>query len=101
MKSFFILSKTALWSLTLAGMYFTAHFWMGSQDAWEYQVEHDPLAFFFSRLAVTMLVGLFFMLFHWLVNRQLGKGMKLSENLDWIDFWAIAGIAVVLIWLSM
>jgi hypothetical protein len=31
----------------------------------------------------------------------LGKGMHLPENLHWIELWAIAAIAVVLIWLSM
>lgn len=101
MKQLFILLKTILWLMTLPSLYFAAHFWMGSQEAREYQVEHHPLEFFISRLAVTMLLGLIFMLFHWMVNRQLGKGINLPENLQWMEFGVMVVISCVLIWLSM
>ncbi len=51
-------------------MYLSANFWIGSQESWEEAVDTRFWEFLFSRLSITFLVGLIFVLISLLINRM-------------------------------
>lgn len=55
----YIFFKGILLLLTLLITFFTAHFWMGTQEVWDKAMETNLFSFFRNRFIMTLIISLF------------------------------------------
>lgn len=67
-KIIYYLFKAIIIVGMIASLYFSSHFWIGTKEEWDEQVQERFLEFWVSRLAFTLFVGAIFFLFSFLVD---------------------------------
>jgi len=87
MKSLYVTLKIIIAAIGLFCMFLTSIFWLGTEEMWHESVNKNFWKFFLGRLALTFVVGVFFLSLSFLVSIfYCKKENKLNLNICYSIF---------------
>ena len=101
MKFLFIVLKLLNGGLAFLGMYFTSHFWIGTEQQWQAEINKGFWEFFFSRLLFTLIIGGLFFLVSLLLNWIFRKKVNYGKNKNLVELSALIFISIVMVSITM
>jgi hypothetical protein len=100
-KSIYYLLKTILLLGMIASLYFSAHFSIGTKEAWDKQVQEHFFEFWFSRLAFTLFIGAIFFLVSFLVDWMFRKVIQRNRKSTVIEMFLIVILTLAFVALAV
>lgn len=100
-KSVYYLLKIIILVGMIALLYFSAHFWLGTKEAWDEQVKEHFVEFWFSRLAFTLFVGVTSFSFSFLVDWIFRKTVIRKQRKAAMEILLILILSLVFVSLAV
>jgi hypothetical protein len=100
-KIMYYLCKTSIVCLAVGFIYLTAHFWIGTKEAWDEQVNHHLLTFFFARFGVTVFMGMLFFLVSMIADWFFRKTIVRNRRKAAMEFFFVVFVSFFMVSLAI